>query len=519
MEVVLVEEKLVLYIEIHQLRTKRLRISQIARKLKISRNTVYKYLNMTFEEAVEEFGTIERKKKLDPYRDWIVTWLQENPSMSGAQILDWLQEKFPDLQVGESTVRRYVKEMREIYQIEKTDEPREHEAVDELPPGKQMQVDWGQTIQKTIDNKDIKLYFIAFVLSHSRQKYMEWQDRPFTTKDTIRCHENAFRYFGGMTEEIVYDQDNLIAVSENAGDLILTKKFQAYVNERKFQIYLCRKADPQSKGKIENVVKYIKYNFAAHRIFSTIGDWNEKAWNWLERTGNYKVHQTIKKRPYEVYQLEKKHLRKISSPLSLTESNPIEIITRNVNKDNTIRYKSNRYSVPIGTYTKCSTVNLQINNEKLIIIEPTTGEILAKHTISLEKGKLIKNTNHARDHTESLDMLKQRVLHLFPTGEASRQYIDEICQRYKRYRRDQLLILQRVAENDPHWIPMALEKCIREKLYSANAFQDVVNYLKLQESNPILEIQVNSTKLVSSIAVETRDFNTYIQRMGGKTNE
>ncbi len=63
---------------------------------------------MTFEEAVEEFGTIERKKKLDPYRDWIVTWLQENPSMSGAQILDWLQEKFPDLQVGESTVRRYV---------------------------------------------------------------------------------------------------------------------------------------------------------------------------------------------------------------------------------------------------------------------------------------------------------------------------------------------------------------------------------------------------------------------------
>lgn len=66
---------------------------------------------------------------------------------------------------------------------------------------------------------------------------------------------------------------------------------------------------------------------------------------------------------------------------------------------------------------------------------------------------------------------------------------------------------------------MALEKCIREKLYSANSFQDVVNHLKRQESNPILEIQVNSTKLVSSIAVETRDFNTYIQRMGGKVNE
>lgn len=71
--------------------------------------------------------------------------------------------------------------MREIYHIEKTDEPRDYEAVDEQPPGKQMQVDWGQTIQKSTQKKEVKLYFIAFVLAHSRQKYMEWQDRPFTT--------------------------------------------------------------------------------------------------------------------------------------------------------------------------------------------------------------------------------------------------------------------------------------------------------------------------------------------------
>lgn len=132
------EEKLVLYTDIHRLYEKKLRISQIARELKISRNTVYKYLDMTFEEAVEEFGPIERKKKLDPYRDWIVNWLQEHPSMSGAQMFDWLLEKFPTLKVGESTVRRYVNEMREIYNIEKTAEPREYESVDEQPLGKQI---------------------------------------------------------------------------------------------------------------------------------------------------------------------------------------------------------------------------------------------------------------------------------------------------------------------------------------------------------------------------------------------
>ncbi len=124
---------------------------------------------MIFEEAVEEFGEVNRKKKLDPYRDLIVNWLQEFPSLSGAQVYDWLLERYPDLDVGESTVRRYVKKMRDVYNIEKMDEPREYGAVDELPPGKQMQVDWGQTVQKTKQKKDVKLYFIAYVLAHSRQ--------------------------------------------------------------------------------------------------------------------------------------------------------------------------------------------------------------------------------------------------------------------------------------------------------------------------------------------------------------
>ncbi|MFP3324255.1 helix-turn-helix domain-containing protein, partial [Planococcus sp. SIMBA_160] len=63
------EEKLMVYLEVHQLKKQRLRVAQIAQRLKISRTTVYKYLEMTFEEAVEEFEPGDRKKKLDPYRD------------------------------------------------------------------------------------------------------------------------------------------------------------------------------------------------------------------------------------------------------------------------------------------------------------------------------------------------------------------------------------------------------------------------------------------------------------------
>ncbi|WP_156822875.1 hypothetical protein [Gracilibacillus lacisalsi] len=144
-------------------------------------------------------------------------------------------------------------------------------------------------------------------------------------------------------------QDKLMTVSENGGDIIFTGEFQSYKQERGFQVYLCKAADPESKGKIENVVKFIKGNFAKNRIFYQIETWNEQCLAWLARKGNYQVHQTIKKRPVEVFALEKPHLRKVSNLLSF-ESNHATSISRMVHKDNIIKYQSNRYSVPLGTY-------------------------------------------------------------------------------------------------------------------------------------------------------------------------
>jgi len=178
-----------LHIKIHQLHQRKFKIAQIAKELKISRPTVYKYLNMTFEEVKRHSEELSqsRVKKLDIYKDWIIAWLEEFPHLSSAQIHDWLLERYPQLTVGESTVRTYVREIREVYQIDKKRKVRQYEAIPEQPMGKQLQVDWGETKQKTKKNKEIKLYFIAFVLAHSRMKYMEWQNRPFTTRDAIRC--------------------------------------------------------------------------------------------------------------------------------------------------------------------------------------------------------------------------------------------------------------------------------------------------------------------------------------------
>ena len=128
------KKKLMLYLEIQQMKERGFSIQQIAKQLKVSRTTVYNYMEKTPEEAFEWVNSLgSRKKKLDPYKDWIVAWLREYPHLNASQIQDWLLEKFPDFTVGESTMRLYVNQIREEYQIAKTKVVRQYEAVDPIP--------------------------------------------------------------------------------------------------------------------------------------------------------------------------------------------------------------------------------------------------------------------------------------------------------------------------------------------------------------------------------------------------
>lgn len=81
------------------------------------------------------------------------------------------------------------------------------------------------------------------VLSHSRYKFALWMDKPFTTVDFIRAHDMAFKHLGCMPIEIVYEQDRLLAVDENYGDIIFTEEFQKCIDIMKFKVYLCRGFD------------------------------------------------------------------------------------------------------------------------------------------------------------------------------------------------------------------------------------------------------------------------------------
>lgn len=513
-----------LYYEIHRLNRLGFNKSQIERKVGVHRDTVRKYLNMDFEEMIWWTHSLQnRKKKLDHYETTIVDWLKEHPDLSAAQVEDWLLEEYPKLDIGSSTVRSFVTDLRDRYALPKQKQIRQYEAIPEVDMGEQIQVDWGETWQETVTNEKVKLYFICFVLGHSRYKYVEWLDRPFKTTDAIRCHEQAFRFFGGMTKEIMYDQDNIIAVHENAGDLLLTHEFKSYQQTRGFEVYLCRAADPETKGKIERVVGYVKTNFAKNRQYNGLNDWNEKCRAWLDRTGNHKVHGTTKKRPDSVFLLEKAHLKPVS-PLKSKEISFDASITAKIGKDNTIRFKGNRYSVPLGTYQTVGSneVILSVRNQELVILNDLSGEEITRHSVSLEKGKLIKKTNHGRDRSKTIKKYREAMIHLFEDEQKATFFIDKVIASHKRYTRDQFLVLEKTVQDFPKVRETTLEKCIAEKLWSANDFRDVAAYIASQNPSTIRQKTLEAPPITLNpstppITVSTRSINEYTKILGGET--
>ena len=138
------------YSKVHQMREAGFSQRAIAKALGINRKTVKRYWDMDVEQYEHNARKIVRIRNLDIHRDRIVSWLREYPSLSAAQVCDWLKEHYGE-DHAERTVSRYVKELREEYRLPRHPNPRSYEAVAELPMGQQMQVDFGQTTLKNVD--------------------------------------------------------------------------------------------------------------------------------------------------------------------------------------------------------------------------------------------------------------------------------------------------------------------------------------------------------------------------------
>ena len=246
--------------------------------------------------------------------------------------------------------------------------------------------------------------------------------------------------------------------------------FRKYVDHRKFKLHFCRKADPQSKGKIENVVKYIKYNLLRGRKYIDIGTLNGQALAWLERTANAKIHAATKKIPHQQWLIEKQHLKPFNEIFTTVEP-PISYTVR---KDNTIACKGNFYQLPLGTYRGVgTTVNVKLTDHAIRIYDKADNEI-ANYKPHSGKGKLVSNSNFKRDYSSKIDEMISEISALFANTQQATTHLQMMRQGNPRYIRDQLMMIRKMSESfGMQVMDIAMDFCAANKILKATDIESI----------------------------------------------
>lgn len=347
-------------------------ISEISRQTGFDRKTIRKYLQQ--KTIPEPKKCPPRPSKLDPYKPYLQEKINEGP-YTAARLFREIREMGYD--GGETIVRDFIRKVRPKQGVPAV-------LRYETKPGVQAQVDWGELGPVEIDGKLKKLFFFNMILGYSRMRYVE-ATLSLDTPTLIQCHLNAFDYFGGYTQEILYDNMKQVVIKRalKVSDSKWNPQYEDFFRHYGFVPRLCRPYRPQTKGKIESTVGYVKRDFFLGKKTTSLEELNTQVHKWLERV-NSTVHGTTYQIPLE--RIKEENL----NPLGQVP--PYKVVhkeTRKVSKDCYISFLGKKYSVPYRFAGRI--VELQIFGEKFEVY--VDYEKVCEHEI-LPGNRVIRKKEH-----------------------------------------------------------------------------------------------------------------------------
>ena len=119
------------------------------------------------------------------------------------------------------------------------------------------------------------------------------------------------------------------------------------------------------------------------------------------------------------------------------------VVTRKADKTGLIAWQSNKYSVPM--IYQSARVGVKAEAGQLIISDLETGDKIAEHLISIEKGKVIKNTDHYRDKAQRIKDLEGDLLLVLGDTEQSQALCALLKATSPKIYKDQLLGAKQVV--------------------------------------------------------------------------
>ena len=348
-------------------------IREISRRTGRARNTVRKVLR---HKAPKQKNRKQKISILDEYKAYLKKRYRET-GLSGVRLLEEIE--LMGYRGSVDTVRRYLKTIDEAEFVSSKATVRF-----ETAPGRQAQVDWAEIGQMPDESGLMKkIYAFVMVLGFSRMTYVEFT-RSMKLPVLIECHKRAFDYFGGYTEEILYD--NMAQVRLPSGKL--NAEMLDFANHYGITVKTHEPYRPRTKGKVERSVLYVKDNFVKGREFEGFRDINSQGRWWLDNRANRRVHATTGKVPFELLREEG-----LTPVASVPEYRRVESVQRKVNAEAYVLIGGSRYSVPPKMVGRKVTV--RSGHTRVDVV--ADGAIVAEHCKAIKKGESVTDPLHAAE--------------------------------------------------------------------------------------------------------------------------
>lgn len=303
--------------------------TELSKKYGIDPRTAKKYAKSSNKPNYPK--NTSRTSKIDPFKELIDEKLTEAP-YSAVRIQEIITEHGFDSKY--TIVKDYVRTKKKELNKQAT-------VRFETMPGLQGQVDWAHfpNHRVMVDGHEHKLYCFLMILGFSRMRYIEFVT-DMSTDTLIQCHINAFRYFGGYPDEILYDNMKQVVLKRllKQSDSTMNPQFEDFAGFYGYAPILCRPYRGQTKGKVERTVSYVRNNLMIGIKYESLTDLNHQASSWCNKV-NAKVHGTTGKVPFDVLPSEK------LNPLTREFQIPNRAY-RKIGKDCLVSFDGNKYSVP-----------------------------------------------------------------------------------------------------------------------------------------------------------------------------
>ena len=234
-------------------------VQGVARKFGVHRRLVREALGTAV--PVERPAPSRSRPRLEPVMAFIEAILEADRRAPRKQrhtahrIYTRIQQELPDCPVGESTVRRYVRERKAALGLLQ----RETFVPQSYAWGVEAQVDWYEAVADLGDERVTLQIFALRSMASGAAFHRAY--RHATQQAFLDAHEHAFRYFGGVFHQLRYD--NLTSAIKRVlrgSRREETARFVAFRSHWRFAAEFCTPAEAHEKGGIENEVGTFRRN-------------------------------------------------------------------------------------------------------------------------------------------------------------------------------------------------------------------------------------------------------------------